>query len=123
MRIFRGDEEQEIQEIIQLLNEECSSGATILVEGVSDRNTLVESGVKGTIYTLNELLRLVENGLDGARVIPLLDLDKEGENILGWLSERFAANILLDRSLRGRLRKTRRYKRGLRSIHQIFMAP
>ncbi|MEM0444683.1 MAG: hypothetical protein QXO86_04265 [Nitrososphaerota archaeon] len=123
MKTFRGEEEEEIRDIVQLLNEECSSGATILVEGVGDRGALIERGVKGKIYTLNELLRIVENGLDCVKVIPLLDLDREGESILRWVGEKFSSYLQLDYSLRSRLRKTQRYRRGLRSIQQIFMAP
>lgn len=123
MKILRGREDEEIEEIIRYINEECDRGAGILVEGVSDREALLMRGVRGRILTLHELYRAVKNDLGGLRLITLLDLDREGESILKRLEERFSSLLRLDHTARLRLRKTLKYRRGLRTIHQIFMSP
>ncbi|MEM0482635.1 MAG: hypothetical protein QXM16_07115 [Nitrososphaerota archaeon] len=123
MKILRVPENEEIEEIIRYINEECDRGADVLVEGVSDREALMMRGVKGRILTLHDLYKAVKNDVGGLRLITLLDLDREGENILRRLEERFSNLLSLDNTARMRLRKTQKYKRGLRTIHQIFMSP
>lgn len=123
MKVLRGREDEEIEEIVRYINEECDRGAGILVEGVSDREALLLRGVRGRILTLHELYRVVKNEVCGLRLITLLDLDREGESILRRLEERFSNLLTLDHGARMRLRKTLKYRRGLRTIHQIFMHP
>ncbi|GBC70906.1 hypothetical protein HRbin02_00679 [Candidatus Calditenuaceae archaeon HR02] len=123
MKGFRDREDEEIDEIIRYINEECNRGAGILVEGVSDREALLTRGVRGRILTLHELYGVVKNDVGGLRLITLLDLDREGESILRRLEARFSNFLRLDHSARMRLRKTMKYRRGLRTIHQIFMSP
>ncbi|MEM2814321.1 MAG: hypothetical protein QW059_00250 [Nitrososphaerota archaeon] len=123
MKILRSSEEEEMKEIVRYLNESCDEGAVILVEGVSDRKALLERGVKGKIITLHEFLRNFKTDIKGLKLITLLDLDREGENILRRIEEKYSTLLRLDNSARMRLRMTQRYKRGLRTIHQIFMPP
>jgi len=107
---------------VRQINESCADGAIILVEGMSDREALVRRGVRGRIVTLHEFLKIMEDS-HGLRVIALLDLDRHGESTFRWLERRVAAPIELDNSLRTRLRRTKKYWRGLRTVHQIFMGP
>ncbi|MCS7146418.1 MAG: hypothetical protein RMJ28_01085 [Nitrososphaerota archaeon] len=123
MRISRADENEELEEIVRYINEKCSEGAAVLVEGVSDREALSGRGVRGKIFTLHEFLKIVEFDALNMELIALLDLDREGERILRWLEGRTSHSLKLDYSTRMKLRKTQRYRRGLRTVHQIFMGP
>jgi len=50
----------------------------------------------------------------------LLDLDREGEAITRRLRAVLEGRVVLDESVRVMLRSTRRYKKGARTIHQLF---
>lgn len=123
MKIFQGLDDEELTEIVQYINEKCNEGAAVLVEGESDREALTGRGVVGEILTLHELLRRLEFGDGELRVLALLDLDREGERILRWLENKATSYLKLDTTVRTRLRRTERYRRGLRTVHQIFMGP
>lgn len=124
MRINEVSEEEEIGEIVRIINEECEAGAAVVVEGETDREALVERGVAAKILTLRELMLRAEHGLlEDARVIVLLDLDREGERLTWWLRARLPNTVRLDLSLRERIRRSQRFKRGRRTIQQIFMGP
>jgi 5S rRNA maturation endonuclease (ribonuclease M5) len=69
------------------------------------------------------MLRAEHGLLEDARVIVLLDLDREGERLTWWLRARLPNTVRLDLSLRERIRRSQRFKRGRRTIQQIFMGP
>jgi 5S rRNA maturation endonuclease (ribonuclease M5) len=124
LRINEVSEEEEIGEIVRIIKEECEAGAAVVVEGETDREALVERGVAAKILTLRELMLRAEHGLlEDARVIVLLDLDREGERLTWWLRARLPNTVRLDLSLRERIRRSQRFKRGRRTIQQIFMGP
>jgi 5S rRNA maturation endonuclease (ribonuclease M5) len=124
LRINEVSEEEEIGEIVRIINEVCEAGAAVVVEGETDREALVERGVAAKILTLRELMLRAEHGLlEDARVIVLLDLDREGERLTWWLRARLPNTVRLDFSLRERIRRSQRFKRGRRTIQQIFMGP
>jgi 5S rRNA maturation endonuclease (ribonuclease M5) len=121
---MRNSEEEEIREVVETINK-CIDGRTlILVEGVTDIRVLREAGVNAEIYTLYEFYKFVETLTknQALRVIAMLDLDREGESILRKLKEKYSNIVKFDESLRKKLRMTSRYKRGLRTIYQLFSA-
>jgi 5S rRNA maturation endonuclease (ribonuclease M5) len=124
MQNMRNSEEEEIREVVETINK-CIDGRTlILVEGVTDIRVLREAGVNAEIYTLYEFYKFVETLTknQALRVIAMLDLDREGESILRKLKEKYSNIVKFDESLRKKLRMTSRYKRGLRTIYQLFSA-
>jgi len=121
---MHNSEEEEIREVVETINK-CIDGRTlILVEGVTDIRVLREAGVNAEIYTLYEFYKFVETLTknQALRVIAMLDLDREGESILRKLKEKYSNIVKFDESLRKKLRMTSRYKRGLRTIYQLFSA-
>jgi|YelNatPaOPRAMG01_1025707.scaffolds.fasta_scaffold144060_2 5S rRNA maturation endonuclease (ribonuclease M5) len=124
MQNMHNSEEEEIREVVETINK-CIDGRTlILVEGVTDIRVLREAGVNAEIYTLYEFYKFVETLTknQALRVIAMLDLDREGESILRKLKEKYSNIVKFDESLRKKLRMTSRYKRGLRTIYQLFSA-
>lgn len=76
------DEVQELQKFVNMLNEESSNGAVIVVEGKRDVNALASVGFKGNVVTLNNfrgINRLVDNLERAGKVILMLDMDHKGK--------------------------------------------
>jgi 5S rRNA maturation endonuclease (ribonuclease M5) len=117
-------EEEEIEEIVRIINDESRAGASVVVEGETDRAALLGRGVTAHVLTLRELiLGAKRGGLEGERILVLLDLDSEGEALLRRLRSLLPPTAKLDTALRERIRGTQRYRHGRRTIQQIFMAP
>ena len=76
------DEVQKLQKFVNMLNEESTNGAVVVVEGKRDVNALVSVGFKGNVVTLNNfkgLNRLVENLERTSKIILMLDMDRTGK--------------------------------------------
>jgi len=76
------DEVQKVQKFVNMLNEESTNGAVVVVEGKRDVNALVSVGFKGNVVTLNNfkgLNRLVENLERTSKIILMLDMDRTGK--------------------------------------------
>ncbi len=121
---MRNCEEEEIREVVETINKCIDRHTLILVEGVTDIRVLREAGVNAEIYTLYEFYKFVETSTKNQklRVIAMLDLDREGESMLRKLKEKYSNTVKFDEFPRKRLRMTSRYKRGLRTIYQLFSA-
>jgi 5S rRNA maturation endonuclease (ribonuclease M5) len=121
---MRNYEEEELREVVETINRCIDRHTLILVEGVTDIRVLREAGVNAEICTLYEFYKFVETLTKNKalRVIAMLDLDREGESILRRLKEKYSNIVKFDEFPRKRLRMTSRYKRGLRTIYQLFSA-
>lgn len=74
-----------IREFIESLNQECSAGALVTVEGKKDESALREAGFCGEILVYNNF-KGITNFVDhvsrsGRKVILLLDRDKNGKTL------------------------------------------
>lgn len=108
---------EELERFVRLLNE---TGATVVVEGESDRRALVESGVSVRVLTLSEFEREVE-GMSGQEVVLLTDLDRQGEEHLRRLVGRYGGIVRFSTQARDYLRTTTSYRRGLRSVYELLL--
>ncbi len=119
---MHNEDREEIEEIVKLINNSVDENTFILVEGKSDIEALREAGIKAKIYTLYDFYKLADSFSlrHASRVVVLLDLDREGELILRRLKNKYSNTVKFDEFLRKRLRTTDRYKRGLRTIYQLF---
>ncbi len=119
---MRNCEEEEIREVVETINKCIDKHTLILVEGATDIQALREAGVNAEIYTLYEFHKLVKTSTksQALRVIAMLDLDKEGESILRKLKAKYSSTVKFDEFPRKKLKMTSRYKRGLRTIYQLF---
>lgn len=114
------EEREELCDVVSLLNDVCRDGAILLVEGMSDAEALREAGISGQVVTLDRFRQAVVRGAISGTVVALLDLDREGEATMRRLKAMLEGRVTLDGSVRERLRATRRYKRGARTIQQLF---
>jgi 5S rRNA maturation endonuclease (ribonuclease M5) len=76
------DEVQRLQKFVNMLNEESSNGAVVVVEGKRDVNALASIGFKGNVVTLNNfrgINSLVDSLERESKVILMLDMDKKGK--------------------------------------------
>lgn len=76
------DEVQRLQRFVNMLNEESSNGAVIVVEGKRDVNALASIGFKGNVVTLNSfrgITSLVDSLERESKVILMLDMDRKGK--------------------------------------------
>jgi 5S rRNA maturation endonuclease (ribonuclease M5) len=76
------DEVQKVQKFVNMLNEESTNGAVVVVEGKRDVNALVSVGFKGNVVTLNNfkgINSLVENLEMTSKIILMLDMDRKGK--------------------------------------------
>jgi len=76
-----------LEELLKILNsliKESSYGIPIIVEGSRDEETLRRIGVRGEIISIKSIkgLRRMLEKRDLRRVILLMDLDSEGENLM-----------------------------------------
>lgn len=119
---MRSSEEEEIREVVEIINNSIDNHTLVLVEGVTDIRALREAGITAKIYTLFEFYKLVESEQrsQAIKVIAMLDLDREGESTLRKLRNKYSNIVKFDEFPRKKLRMTNRYKRGLRTIYQLF---
>jgi 5S rRNA maturation endonuclease (ribonuclease M5) len=100
---------QALEKIIARLNDEVSPDDVVFVEGIRDSNALRLAGFRGRIVTLNRRggeRALVDEMAKARRVFLLLDLDEEGERMMGRLMKRLSEmGFAVDTSLRETLRK------------------
>lgn len=76
------DEVQKLQKFVNMLNEESSNGAVVVVEGKRDVNALMAIGFAGNITMLNSykgIYGLVENLEKAGKIILMLDMDRKGK--------------------------------------------
>ncbi|MEN3047358.1 MAG: hypothetical protein ABDH63_01055 [Candidatus Caldarchaeales archaeon] len=124
MRRARGPElvESEWSEIQALVDELNQLGKAVLVEGRTDAEALRSAGVKCEVLTLSEFDEQVVRG-ELSEVVVLTDLDREGEAHLRRLTRRHGGSVKLLTGQRERLRRTLRYRRGMRSVSELFRPP
>jgi len=122
MQNMRNSETEEIREVVELINKSVDRDTLILVEGVTDIKALKDAGIEAEIFTLYEFYKLMETQptTHALKVIAMLDLDREGESMLKKLKEKYSTFVKFDEFPRKMLRMTNRYKRGLRTIYQLF---
>lgn len=114
--------ETEWSEIVALVEELNQLGNAVLVEGRTDAEALMSAGVKCRVLTLSEFEERVARG-EASEVVVLTDLDREGEAHLRRLTRRFGGSVKLLTGPRERLRRTSRYRRGMRSVSELFRPP
>ena len=76
------NEVQRLQKFVNMLNEESSNGAVVVVEGKRDVNALASIGFKGNVVTLNNfrgINSLVDSLERESKVILMLDMDRKGK--------------------------------------------
>jgi 5S rRNA maturation endonuclease (ribonuclease M5) len=76
------NEVQRLQKFVNMLNEESSNGAVVVVEGKRDVNALTSVGFKGNVVTLNNfrgINSLVDSLERESKVILMLDMDRKGK--------------------------------------------
>ena len=76
------NEVQRLQKFVNMLNEESSNGAVVVVEGKRDVNALASIGFKGNVVTLNNfrgITSLVDSLERESKVILMLDMDRKGK--------------------------------------------
>ncbi|MFQ5970401.1 MAG: toprim domain-containing protein [Nitrososphaerales archaeon] len=76
------DEVQRVQKFVNMLNEESSNGAIVVVEGKHDVEALDSIGFVGNVVMLNSykgVNRLVEHLEQTRKVILMLDMDRKGK--------------------------------------------
>ena len=81
-----------IREFIDSLNQECTTGALVTVEGKKDKYALREAGFCGEILVYNNF-KGITNFVDhltmsGRKVILLLDRDKKGRTLTSKILEK-----------------------------------
>ncbi|MEM2374147.1 MAG: hypothetical protein QXI11_06855, partial [Thermoproteota archaeon] len=103
-------------------NSSIDNNTLILVEGVTDLRALQEAGINAKIFTLFDFYKWMDSEQHGKafRVIAMLDLDREGESTLRKLKNKYSNIVNFDELPRKKLRMTNRYKKGLRTIYQLF---
>ncbi|MBI2185175.1 MAG: toprim domain-containing protein [Thaumarchaeota archaeon] len=72
-----------VRSFVKKLNDECSNGAIVVVEGPRDAKALGAIGFNGSLITLygNRLTKLVAKAEKHSRTILLFDLDQEGRSL------------------------------------------
>jgi len=76
------DEVQRLQRFVNMLNEESSNGAIVVVEGKRDVKALTSIGFIGNAVMLNSykgVNKLVEHLEQTSKVILMLDMDRKGK--------------------------------------------
>jgi len=76
------DEVQQVQKFVNILNEESSNGAVVVVEGKRDVNALTSIGFRGNVIMFNNFRgvnKLVENLESKNKIILMLDMDRKGK--------------------------------------------
>lgn len=76
------DEVQRLQKFVNMLNEESSNGAIVVVEGKRDVKALASIGFIGNVVMLNSykgVNKLVEHLEQASKVILMLDMDRKGK--------------------------------------------
>lgn len=76
------DEVQRLQKFVNMLNEESSNGAVVVVEGKRDVKALASIGFIGSVVMLNSykgVNKLVERLEQTSKVILMLDMDRKGK--------------------------------------------
>jgi len=76
------DEVQRLQRFVNMLNEESSNGAIVVVEGKRDVKALASIGFIGNVVMLNSykgVNKLVERLEQTSKVILMLDMDRKGK--------------------------------------------
>ena len=76
------DEVQRLQRFVDMLNEESSNGAIVVVEGKRDVKALASIGFIGNVVMLNSykgVNKLVERLEQTGKVILMLDMDRKGK--------------------------------------------
>lgn len=76
------DEVQRLQRFVNMLNEESSNGAIVVVEGKRDVKALTSIGFIGNAVMLNSykgVNKLVEHLEQASKVILMLDMDRKGK--------------------------------------------
>lgn len=76
------DEVQRLQRFVNMLNEESSNGAIVVVEGKRDVKALASIGFIGNVVMLNSykgVNKLVEHLEQTSKVILMLDMDRKGK--------------------------------------------
>lgn len=76
------DEVQRLQRFVNMLNEESSNGAIVVVEGKRDVKALASIGFIGNVVMLNSykgVNKLVEHLEQASKVILMLDMDRKGK--------------------------------------------
>lgn len=106
-------------EILALVEEMNQLKKSVLVEGREDLEALRSAGVSCEVLTLSEFEELVE-GVEVRELVVLTDLDREGDEHLSRLLRKHSGSVNFLTGVRQRLRRTRRYKRGMRRISEIF---
>jgi 5S rRNA maturation endonuclease (ribonuclease M5) len=100
---------QGLEKAIARLNDEVAADDVVLVEGRRDSTALRLAGFRGPIITLNRHggeTALIDEIAKKRRVFLLLDLDAEGERIMGRLMKRLSEKgCAVNTSLREALRK------------------
>ena len=99
---------KELEEILKELIHASSSGAIIIVEGPSDRDSLRNIGVQGIILIASTKpnVEIVDSIERGSRVIILTDWDLEGKKMGKDLSEKLkSVGIIADLEFRKKLFK------------------
>ncbi len=115
MHRIEEDEVEEIKEFIDMLNNESSNGAIVVVEGKKDVIALTALGFYGNVIMLNScrsLSRLVDNIQHFREIILLLDMDSKGryltQRLASMISNRRRINLFYKRRLveitKGRIR-------------------
>lgn len=126
-----------LEKLIQRVTHESELGATIIVEGTRDRDSLRRLGITGTILCLQSSrknpLRFVEELEAVRKVIVLTDFDREGVSLAKRLArslsyQKIHANLVLWRELRGLTRSDVRSIEELPKFHsrlrtEVFFGP
>lgn len=76
------DEVERLEKFVEMLNQEASNGAVVVVEGKRDLNALMSVGFAGNIAMLNSyrgVNRLTENLEQTGKIILMLDMDRKGK--------------------------------------------
>lgn len=109
-------------EILALVEEMNQLNKSVLVEGKDDVGALRSAGVVCTVLTLPDFEDLVEKG-EIREVVVLTDLDRAGDEHLKRLLRKHGSSVVFLTGVRQRLRRTRRCRRGMRRVSEIFRAP
>lgn len=118
--MYIDEEREEVAEVIRKLNEAIRyERIVVLVEGERDSRYLRSSGFEGKIVTFQKFVANPEE-FSNLRVVLLIDLDRHGEELVRLVRQRYGSIVTLDESFRNELRRTKRFKRGCRSIEELF---
>ena len=93
----------ELKKTIDELAERSKSGAVIVVEGVRDRESLRNLGIKGEIVVFSSYVNVVDQ-VGSREVIILTDYDKRGNKIERGLISKFSSwGIIPDTSIKKKI--------------------